>query len=375
MRKTIFSIVIVFSFIAQNAFAQSATVSYPFAVGNSGACNSGSAEVHFYNYNGSTNTISNASGGLVGTCIPQLRIGTPANGTQRFTSSYASISFNPADHNIYYLWVNPSAPGGMRTYAWRWPIGTCPGTSSNKMDTLHSYKAFILGVAFGADGKAYVIEFTDAPSYKTLIRSIDFTTGIMGNADTLALTGGVKIYSQNSGDVAMSPSGQMFFVMDNKLFTPNYQAYTGTGASLTCTYIDTVRVSGNFVGLTYAEGESIAAFSGGGCPFQEVNLLTAANTLVTKSGTVSSASDLATVVSGIGVAKKLVSATPTGTPLQYDVIYDVYVQNYGNMDISNVQVSDNLAAINGSANVTNVTTSFVSNPAGLVLNASFSTGR
>ena len=371
MRKTVFSIVILLSFIAQKSFAQNATVSYPFAVGNSGTCNSGSSEVHFYTYNGTTNTIANASGGLVDICVPQLRIGTPANGTQRFTSNYASISFNPADHSIYYLWVNPSAPGGMRTYAWRWPVGTCPGTANVKIDTLHSYKAFILGVAFGTDGKAYVIEFTDAPSFKTLIRSIDFTTGIMGKADTLALTGGVKIYSQNSGDVAMSPSGQMFFVMDNKLFTPNYQAYTGTGASITCTYIDTVKVSGNFVGLTYAEGESIAAFSGGGCPFQEVNLLTAANTLVTKSGSVASASDLATVVSGIGVAKKLVSATPTGTPLQYDVIYDVYVQNYGNMDISNVQVTDNLTAINGATNVTNVTTSFVSNPAGLVLNAAF----
>ncbi|MBK8087266.1 MAG: hypothetical protein IPK31_04555 [Chitinophagaceae bacterium] len=160
--------------------------------------------------------------------------------------------------------------------------------------------------------------------------------------------------------------------MDNKLFTPNYQAYTGTGANLTCTYIDTVQVpSNNFVGLAYAEGETIAAFSGGVCPYREVDLLTGDTSIINKSGTVYSAADMASIVSGIGAAKRLVSAIPTGTPNQYDVVYDVYVQNYGNTDITNVQVTDDLTAINGAGNVSNVSTSFISNPAGLVLNAGF----
>ena len=201
-----------------------------------------------------------------------------------------------------------------------------------------------------------------------MLRSINFTTGVLGAADTLALTGGAKIYTAGAGDVAMSPSGQMFFVSDNKLFTPNYTAYTGTGANLTCTYIDTVKLTGNFVGLTYAEGETIAAFSGGGCPFYEINPLTAITTNVTKFGTVVSTSDFGTVVSGIGAAKKLISVTPTGTPNQYNVVYDIVVKNYGNMDIKNVQVLDTLSNINGALNVSNVSVTIPVNPNGYTVN-------
>lgn len=363
--------------------AQTATVSYPFAVGRTN-CGSGTEEIHFYTYNSTTNIISSITGttGVVGRYTPQLRIGTSGSSAQRFTSNYSSISYNPADHNIYFLWTATSAFTGSgtvpRTYVWRWPVGTMPTSTTPRLDTLCSFAADILGVAFDNNGNGYVVDFTAAAPYKGMLRSINFTTRKMGAADTLALTGGATIYASGSGDVAMSPSGQMFFVVDNKLFTPNYSAYTGTGSNLTCTYIDTVKGTPtglNFVGLTYAEGKTLSAFSGssGGlsCPFYEIDPLTAALSNVTKSGTVYSAVDLATVVSGIGAAKKLVSVTPTGTPNQYDVVYDVYIQNYGNTDIANVQVTDDLTAINGAANVSSVTTSFVSNPAGLVLNPSF----
>ncbi|MFS8082395.1 MAG: T9SS type A sorting domain-containing protein [Ginsengibacter sp.] len=362
--------------------AQTATVSYPFAIGYTSNCGSGgTAEMHYYTYNGTTNVIKDASGGLVGPGTPQLRIGSYNAGAQVYTSIYASVSFNPKDHNIYYFWTATSgvlAPGGIaRTYAWRWPAGTIPTGTSPRLDTLRSFKADILGVAFDNNGTGYDIEFSGALptsplTYKPLIRSMNFVSGTFGGADTLNLTGGAKVYQQGSGDVAMSPSGQMFFVVDNKLFTPNYLSYTGTGANLTCTYIDTVKTSGNFVGLTYAEGEAIAAFSGGVCPFQEINLLTAANNPITKfGGSVKSAWDMATIVSGIGAAKKLVSVTPTGTPGQYNVAYDVYIQNYGNMDIKNVQVNDDLRNINGAANVTGVSAFFMSNPAGLTLDPTF----
>ncbi|HWR32904.1 MAG TPA: T9SS type A sorting domain-containing protein, partial [Chitinophagaceae bacterium] len=338
-------------------------------------------QVHFYTYNASTNSISSITSptGPVGYYTPQLRIGTSGSSAQRFTANYSSISYNPADHYIYYLWTTLSAFSGSgtvpRTYIWRWPVGTMPTGTSPRLDTLCSFRADLLGVAFDNNGNAYVIEFSGEPDgvpHSAYIRSIDFSTRIMGVADTLSLTGGANIYVAGSGDVAMSPSGQMFFVVDNKLFTPNYQAYTGTGANLTCTYIDTVQVpSSNFVGLTYAEGETIAAFSGGTCPFREVDMLTGDTSVINKVGTVYSAADMASVISGIGAAKRLVSVTPTGTPNQYDVVYDVYIQNYGNTDVTNVQVTDNLTAINGAANVSNVSTSFISNPAGLVLNAGF----
>src|SRR5262245_26988667 len=104
MKKILRWLVIILIVGNGHAYGQPATVSYPFAVGRQG-CGSGTQEIHFYTYNEITNTIANASGGLVGTCIPQLRIGTTNSSGQRFTSSVASVSFNPKDHNIYYFWT------------------------------------------------------------------------------------------------------------------------------------------------------------------------------------------------------------------------------------------------------------------------------
>ncbi len=370
--------------------AQSATISYPFAVGTTSSCGGSTGQIHFYTYNGTANSIASITSNVptdpVGRYTPQLRIGTTNTSGQRFTSSAASISYNPQDKNIYYLWTayasnNAAITQGSaaRTFVWRWPVGTKPTATSPRLDTIRSFGADLLGVAFDANGNGYIIEFTDSlptvpvKTFKPLIRSINFTTGALGAADTLAITGGAKIYQPGSGDLAMSPSGQMFFVLDNKLFTPNYTSYTGTGQNLTCTYVDTVvnAATGYFVGLTYAEGETVSAYYGGGCPFFETDPLTAATTAIT--GIVYSASDMATVISGIGASKNLLSVTPTGIANQYNVVYEVYAKNYGNTDITNFQITDSLGLINGNANVSNVSIAFATggNPAGLVLNTGY----
>ncbi|MBK8087267.1 MAG: hypothetical protein IPK31_04560 [Chitinophagaceae bacterium] len=173
----------------------------------------------FYTYNGGSNTISSITSttGPVGKYTPQLRIGTSGFSAQRFTSDYASISYNPKDHYIYYLWTALSSFSGSgsvpRTYIWRWAAGTMPTGTAPRLDTLCSFQADLLGVAFDNNGNAYVIEFSSEANgvpHTAYLRSIDFTTRTMGAADNLSLTGGATIYVSGSGDVAMSPSGQMF---------------------------------------------------------------------------------------------------------------------------------------------------------------------
>jgi len=365
-------------------FAQ-ATKSYPFAIGTTNNCGGGGTqEVHFYDYNGTSNILTNITSTTgsnpVARFTPQLRIGTSSSSGQRYTPVYASISFNPKDHNVYYFWTSLSSINGAttpRTYVWRWPVGTKPTSTSPRLDTLCSFQADLLGVVFDNNGNAYTLDFDYSVPPNTpqtvFIRSVDFINRSLGGKDYLSFTGGAIVYQYGSGDIALTPSGQMLFVLDNKFFTLDYKSYTGTGINLTATYVDTVKVpSGNFVGLTYAEGETVAAFSGGTCPFNEINPLTAVLTGITKSGGTSyNAWDMASIVSGIGAAKKLVSVTPTGTPNQYTVVYDVFVKNYGNMDVTNVQVTDDLKAINGNSNVAFVSANFVSNPAGMVLNPAY----
>jgi len=371
MRKLI--IILMALCCIQLVWAQPATKSYPFSVGRAG-CSNGAQQMQFYNYDAATNVIQNATGGLVNPCVPQFRIGTSGggSGSQRFTSNISSVSFNPVDKNIYYLWTNLTAP--VRTYAWRYPLGTCPTATNPRLDTIRSFAADILGVAFDNNGNGYLLEFTNEPNgvpHKMMIRSIDFATGVMGGADTMNITGGATIWVTGSGDLAMSPSGQMYFVVNNKMFTPNYTAYTGTGSFITCTYLDTIPNPNYFVGLTYADGETIAAYSGGGCPYVEIDPLTRITAAITKNNiptTVTSTHDFASVISGAGAAKRLVSVTPTGIPNQYNVVYDILIKNYGNMNVSNLQVTDDLGAINGNANVSNVSVSIPVNPNGYIVN-------
>ncbi|RYZ29926.1 MAG: hypothetical protein EOO10_04645 [Chitinophagaceae bacterium] len=355
-----------------------ATVTMPVAVG-ANSCTGSTNSFNYYNYNGSTNALTDLAN-----CVPMLRIGTSGSlaTPNSYTRSLASLSFNPKDKNFYYFWTNGSG-SSLRTYVWRWPASgtTCAGSTTTflgRIDTLRSFAYDILGVAFDKNGNGYIVEFGSSIPNTGYIRSIDFTTGVIGPQKQMALTGGAVIY-QNSvaGDVAMSPNGQMYFAADNKLFTPDYASYSSASPTITTTYIDTIKgvpTGYGLIGLTYAQGELVAAYSKGSgssrvCLYQQLDPLTVTN--ITASSPTRSVWDFASIVSGVGAAKNLVSITPTGVPKQYTVVYDVYVKNYGTTDLTNVQVTDDLTAINGSGNISSVSTSFVSNPAGLVLNSSF----
>src|ERR1044071_9278121 len=99
MKKILRWLIIISILFDQYAAAQTATITYPFSIGRT-SCGSGTHELHYYTYNASTNALANASGGVVGTCTPVLKIGT-TNFT--FTSNASSISYNPKDHKIYYF--------------------------------------------------------------------------------------------------------------------------------------------------------------------------------------------------------------------------------------------------------------------------------
>lgn len=364
--RSIFLLLLFFA-VASAAHAQRATYSVPFSVGTQN-CNGGPAEIHYYNYNSETNLLTDLSGD----CRPLLRRGGANFG---FTSNLASVSYNPKDQNIYYLYTQLGA--NLRTWIWRWPVGTCPTTSStmSRPDTVRSFAYDILGVTFDREGTGYMIEFsTGSAPYTVFLRTIDFVAGTYGQADTLELTGGFPITNTGTGDIAISPSGQMYFTVDNKLFTPDYKNYGGPGKKITATYLGPVvppSASSYLVGLTFSDGQLIASYSGSGCNYREMNPITGEWTTINRAGGTQSTSDFASVISGIGASKQLVSYTPTGVPNQYNVVYDIYIRNFGNYPLTSVQVNDTLSRINGVSNFVLNSVSFMENPAGLQLNAGY----
>ena len=253
------------------------------------------------------------------------------------------------------------------------------------MDTLCSFVFDIGGITFDNSGLAYQLEFssTGAP-YKSRLRKIDFVTKVIDPIpDTLDLipgAGGIgdTIYNVASGDITLLPNGQMYYVFDNKLYTPDYGSYGNPLHHINSTYIDTIqRPAGatNLVGLAYGNGDLISAFSPG-CIYKRIDPITGDTNNITYSYLASkgvASSDMSQISSGLGLAKKLVSVTSTGTANQYNVVYDVLVKNYGTTGLTNLQVMDSLSKINGAVNLSNVTTTMLTipPPPGIGLNPAF----
>ncbi|MFT3947139.1 MAG: T9SS type A sorting domain-containing protein [Agriterribacter sp.] len=340
--------------IAQPTAANPATASYPVSVGVK--CTGDSAGTNVFQYNASTTTLSNFE-----RCVPSLA-------WPGFSIWGAGISFNPADHQLYYYrYTNGN------TYVWRWTPGSgCPPTTA--LYTVYNNMA-ILGFAFAPDGLCYQLIFTGSSSpYGLALRTVNFGTGTFGTTKAISLPSGVNI-TQQSGDLTLTPDGKMLMVWDNKYMSVNYEDYS-TANPLKATLIATL-TGAQVVGLNYAEGKLIAADANN--KYWELNILTGAKTAITQTPCYQS-NDLTEIISGIGVAKKLSSATPTGVSGEYDLSYDITVKNVGNWDISNVQVVELLKNGNTTTQgnpftltnaITNLSVSWVYNPLGLTLNTAY----
>ncbi len=339
---------------AQPTASNPATASFPIAVGRPCGGNTSTWSTHVFQYNGLTTTLSDFED-----CKPTL-------GGPGFSIYGAGISFNPADHKLYYYRYT-----GGNTYVWRWTPGSgCPPATA----VYQQYNnTAILGFAFAPDGLCYQLIFTGSGPYGLALRTVDFVTGTFGPQKNIALPVGVSI-TQQSGDMTLTPDGKMLMIWDKQYLTVNYEDYA-TATPLNATLI-TILTGNQIVGMNFAEGKLTAADDNN--KYWDINILTGAKTAITQSPCYQS-NDLTEIISGIGVAKKLSSATPTGTAGTYNLSYDITVKNTGGWDVNNIQVVELLRAINTTAgnpftltnNITNVAVSWVYNPLGLTLNSAY----
>jgi hypothetical protein len=350
--KFLFAFVI-YIFCSLNVNAQFATSTTPVSIGR--PCGSGAGitdSIMYFSYNSSPSTISR-----IFSCRPTLA-------SPGISSSASSVSFNPADGNLYVAYYKTS--GGVASYVWRWAPGTCPAV------TLPVYKTYpnqmIAGLEFDASGVGYQINFTS--SYGIELQKFDVATNTFGPSLNIDLQG-KKVYTQN-GDFVITPTGQFLMVWDNKYFSLNYQDYN-TSTPLVATYIDTLKLSGGgkMVGLSYAQGNLIGSATGG-CSYYSFNILTGALTPIAKASGVQFATDMTNISSGLGAAKQLVSATPVKNGV-YDLVYYITVKNFGDYPVTNLQVAEDLTTIHpsGASKISNVSAQMISNPAGIVLNPLF----
>ena len=82
--------------------------------------------------------------------------------------------------------------------------------------------------------------------------------------------------------------------------------------------------------------------------------------------------DNTSITPSVGVTKQLVNMVKVNNNTA-DLTYEIYARNLGNVALNNINVSDNLAAVYGAGNVSNINVSFVpgENAANLILNPSY----
>ena len=203
------------------------------------------------------------------------------------------------------------------------------------------------------------------------LQQVDFATNTLGPSRKINF--GTRYIYRTSGDVVMTPGRQMLAAFDNKYFTINWQDYA-TATPLVATFIDTLAlgVNNNLVGLAYASGKLVGSVrAGSACAsfHREIDILTGALSPITATDNFTSA-DMTNIPTGMGAAKRLVSATLV-SPGTYDVVYEVIIRNFGGTPVSNVQAFDTLNNINGLGNNLSASITSFSGPAGISSNPAF----
>jgi hypothetical protein len=355
-------LIILVNFIFLKGQSQNAVKSTPLGIGKQ--CGTSKDSFRLMGYDDPTNNLT-----VSYKCKPNLGGGSPSG--PAFSSSSGSIAFNPKEGQVYYI----ATTTGNNSFVYTWVPNSCPATQQ-AYDYYYPGQ-FVVGLDFdplSSTGDGYQLEFTgSAAPYTLWLRKVNFASNYFGTSVQIALPAGKKIYQQR-GDIIFTPQGGLYFAFDDKLFSVNFSNYSSGVVS--ATYIDTLPFPSGYhlTGISYANGKFIGSTqnSGSGCAFKEIDISTGSAVIsnVTLTNGNYTAVDMATLINGIGVAKKVYAVAPWSAN-RWIVQYDIKIKNFGNTVLNNVQLTEDLSTVFGGL-LTSATVAAVGTlPAGLTLNASF----
>ena len=281
------------------------------------------------------------------------------------------ISYNAINNKLY---IN-NITGGVNSKIYILNVGlptavTCPVISGVSYTIAN---VVLAQFEFDPLGDLYALSNYNLALGKADIGAYDDTSGLLkaGSLKTLYFPVGHFPKDVGNGDIAILPNGRMFCVFGgdtSKLFEITNYKKTDVGNAVTTFLGSPTKVCYGMAfdnGFLYMGGKT-----GASCYAFTYNLTT--NVLSSEITTPlnSRPVDYASFTPSVGAGLRIVGATQVD-PTHYDLTYQVYLTNLGNVKIGNVQVTDNLAALFSAGSISNITTSFISNGAGLTLNPSF----
>jgi hypothetical protein len=280
----------------------------------------------------------------------------------------AFTAYNPKDKKIYFADISNS--GTTKMYALNYNFSgviNCPQAITP--DYVYNYG--ISQLCFDQDGNNLAIYNYNAGTGMANVKRIDVASGndIAGTDRPLAFPAGNAPNSLSWGDMVFMPNGRVFMTFGNtpsKLYELINFDGPGNAEAVFLTNIPKPCFS-----IGYVDGSLLVAGSDGSSCYYYIwdidnqTLSTEAPFPLGKS-----TADITHMNVGAGASEELIGGSIVNSNTA-DIIYHVVIKNKGNIDLTNVQLSNRLTNTFGQGNVSNVVVSFVSNPGGLVLNPSY----
>ncbi len=278
------------------------------------------------------------------------------------------IAYNPLNNKIYVADVR----SGIDTKIWVMDMGlpsniACPVIP---VAPTYSYSYVSNNFEFDNNGDLWSFSNYNVTTGQCKMDKFDVATGNVINTRVLQFPAGNFPTSINSGDLTILPNGRMFATLGDqpsRLYEINN--YSSTSSNATATYLQTL--PNDCYGIAYLNGQlelTGIAFPGN-CYYFDYNITT--NTLgLQKPFQIGQGPiDNSSLTPSLGVTKLLVNTVKVNNNTA-DLTYEVYVKNIGNVIINELNVADDLGAIFGPGNVSNVSTAFVAgaNMGALTLN-------
>lgn len=283
------------------------------------------------------------------------------------------VAYNPANNKAYVTDVRIEA----ETKIWVVDLGlpnniNCTG--SLPVLPTYTYSFSSNNFEFDNDGRLWSLSDYNFVNGQARLDKIDVTTGATISTRALQFPLSNLPLLIGSGDICILPNGRFFAVLGvfpAKLY--EITNYTGS-ATATATYLTIMPK--DCYGIAFINGKlQITGYEVAptpNCFYFEYNIGTGTLGPQQLFPLGKSPTDNSSFSPAIGCSKRLVSAAMVNSNT-YDLQYELFIENMGNVRLNNANVNDDLQTAFGAGNVSNVQASFVagSNVAVLVLNPSY----